>query len=102
MRVEERPGGGVRFAVHVQPRASRSEVVGVHGDALKVRLQAPPVEGAANEALIRFLAEALSVRRDAVRILAGRSSRAKVVEVDGVSGASVRHLADDTHPNASK
>ena len=88
--------------MHVQPRASRSEVVGVHGDALKVRLQAPPVEGAANEALIRLLAEVLSVRRDAVRILAGRSSRAKVVEVDGVNATSVRQLANDSHPNASK
>jgi uncharacterized protein (TIGR00251 family) len=48
--------GGVRFAVYVQPRASRSEVVGMHGDAFKIRLAAPPVEGAANEALVELLA----------------------------------------------
>ena len=48
-----------RLIVHVQPRAKRSEVVGRHGDAIKVRLAAPPVDGAANEELVRFLAEAL-------------------------------------------
>lgn len=91
-RVEEREDG-VRFPVHVQPRASRSEVVGVHGDALKVRLSAPPVDGAANAALIDLLAEVFAVRRDAIRILAGRSARAKLVEVTGVNGDDVRRVA---------
>jgi uncharacterized protein (TIGR00251 family) len=85
--------GGVRFAVHVQPRASRSEVSGVHGAALKVRLSAPPVEGAANEALIALLAERLGVTRRQVRIVAGATSRAKTVEVDGVGRAQVARLA---------
>ena len=84
--------GGVRFAVRVQPRASRSEVAGVLGDALKVRLQAPPVDGAANAALVDFLADALGVPRRAVRIVAGESSRSKVVEVDGVLPAAVERL----------
>lgn len=86
-------GDVVRFAVHVQPRASRSEVVGMHGDALKVRLQAPPVDGAANAALVDLLAELLGIPRRAVRIVAGASSRSKTVEVAGVSPHAVERLA---------
>lgn len=85
---------GIRLAVQVQPRASANELAGRHGDALKVRLQAPPVEGAANEALIRFLAERLGVPRAAVRIVAGPASRRKTVLVDGISPAEAgRRLA---------
>ena len=85
-------GGLVRLSVHVQPRASRSEIAGLHGDALKVRLAAPPVDGAANEALVELLADALAVPRRAVRIRAGQSSRAKIVEIDGVTEADVQRL----------
>lgn len=91
----QRHGGSVRFNVHVQPRASRSEVAGLHGDALKVRLSAPPVEGAANEALVELLARLFDVGKRAVRVVAGASSRAKIVEVDGVSEEQVRSLARD-------
>ena len=90
-----RDGGAVRFGVRVQPRSSRTEVAGVHAGALKVRLHAPPVDGAANEALVAFLAEALGVPRRQVRIVAGASSRAKVVEVEGVDVARVRELPAD-------
>ena len=69
--------GGFLLQVHVQPRASRSEIAGLHGDAIKVRLRAPPVDGAANEELIRFLAELLDVRRDAVSLVSGATSRSK-------------------------
>lgn len=86
--------GAVRFAVHVQPRASRSEIVGMHGDALKIRLAAPPVDGAANDALVTLLAQAFAIPRRAVRILAGESSRAKLVELEGVTPEAVRRLAD--------
>ena len=86
--------GAVRFAVHVQPRASRSEIVGMHGDAMKVRLAAPPVDGAANEALVELIAESLGVARRAVRIASGASSRAKTVEVEGVSAAAILRLVD--------
>lgn len=86
-------GSSVRVSVHVQPRASRSEIVGLHGTALKVRLQAPPVDGAANEALVALLAERLGVARRSVRVVAGLSSRAKTVEVDGTTEAAVRALA---------
>ena len=92
LRVDEK-GTVVRVAVHVQPRASRSEIVGVHGAALKVRLQAPPVDGAANEALVRLLAEALKVPERSVRVVAGATSRSKVVEVDGTTADAVRALA---------
>ena len=84
---------GVRFAVRVQPRASNPGVDGLHGAALKVRLAAPPVEGAANEALVALLADLLAVPRRAVRIVSGRQSRAKVVEVDGIGAEQVRGLA---------
>jgi len=69
----------------VQPRASSTELAGRHGDALKVRLTAPPVDGAANEALLRFLAERLDVPRSAVRIEVGATGRSKVVAVEGIS-----------------
>jgi len=62
----------------------------MHGDAVKVRLAAPPVDGAANEELIRFVAERLGVPRSTVRIAAGAASRRKVVEVDGASAETVR------------
>ena len=85
--------GAVRFAVRVQPRSSRTGVEGVHGDALKVRVNAPPVDGAANEAVVEVLAEALGVPRRMVRIVAGESSRSKVVEVAGVGATAVGDLA---------
>lgn len=86
-------GTVVRVAVHVQPRASRSEIIGQHGAALKVRLQAPPVEGAANEALVRLLADSLGVPQRSVRVVAGAISRSKMVEVEGTTEDAVRALA---------
>lgn len=91
--VTARDDGTVRFSVRVQPRASRAGVDGVHGDALKVRVHAPPVEGAANAAVVAVLAEALGVARRDVRIVSGESARSKLVEVRGVSVAAVRALA---------
>ena len=92
LAVTERDGA-VRFGVRVQPRASRSEVAGLHGDALKVRVHAPPVDGAANEAVVAVVAEALGVPRRAVRIVSGETGRSKVVEVTGVGAEAVRSLA---------
>jgi hypothetical protein len=76
--------GGVRIHLQVQPRASRTEVVGLHGEALKIRVAAPPVDGAANEAIIRFFADRLGVSRSRVRVTKGASGRRKVVEIDGI------------------
>jgi uncharacterized protein (TIGR00251 family) len=92
LRIEAK-GSTVRVDVHVQPRASRSEILGQPGAALKLRLQAPPVDGAANEALVRLLAESLGVPRRSVRVVAGATSRAKTVEVDGTTEDAVRALA---------
>lgn len=87
--------GGVRVTVHVQPRAARTEIAGLHGTALKVRLNAPPVDGAANDALVRFLAEQFGVPRRAVRVVAGHTSRSKIVELDGVDASAVRRAAGE-------
>jgi uncharacterized protein (TIGR00251 family) len=79
--------------VRVQPRASRTELAGRHGDALKIRLAAPPVDGAANEALVRFLADRLDVSRSAVRLEAGATGRTKVLAVAGIGvAAAMRRL----------
>jgi uncharacterized protein len=92
LRVSE-IGGRVRFNVRVQPRASKTEVSGIHGDALKIRLAAPPVDGAANAALIEFLSELFAVSRRAVMILAGESSRLKIVEIEGITERAVHDVA---------
>ncbi len=73
----------------VQPRASRSEIVGPHGDHLKVRLAAPPVDGAANEELVRLLARELGVPRSGIEIVGGLSSRRKTVRVSGAQPDAV-------------
>jgi uncharacterized protein (TIGR00251 family) len=80
----------VRFDVRVQPRASRSEVAGAYGAAVKIRLSAPAVEGAANKALIVFLARRLGVSKSAVTIAAGQRSRSKTVQLEGVRAVDVR------------
>jgi uncharacterized protein (TIGR00251 family) len=78
-----------RLAVHVQPRAARSEVVGEHGGALKIRLAAPPVDNAANEALVAFVAERLGLPRRQVRLVGGLTNRRKLLEIDGMDAAAV-------------
>lgn len=93
LRVDE-ANGRVRLGVHVQPRAARSEIAGVHGDALKIRLTSPPVEGAANDALVKFLAETFAVGRRAVRILAGEHSRSKIVEIEGITARAVHDIVE--------
>jgi len=83
-------GEGVIFSVRVQPRASQTAIAGVIGDSVKVALAAPPVDGKANEALIRFFAELFGVARSHVEIVSGGASRNKVVRVVGVSLELVR------------
>ena len=85
--------GSVTFYVQVQPRASRDAIEGEHGDALKIRLTAPPVDDRANQALVQLLAERLNVPRAAVRIVAGEKSRRKRVIVAGVKREQVLALA---------
>jgi uncharacterized protein (TIGR00251 family) len=74
-----------RIKVYVQPRASKTAIVGMHGDAVHIRLTAPPVENAANEALVELLAARLGVAKRQVRVVAGAASRRKVIEIDGIS-----------------
>ncbi|MCU1235366.1 MAG: hypothetical protein JWP63_3333 [Candidatus Solibacter sp.] len=73
-----------RLTVRVHPRARRSEITGQLGDAWKLSLAAPPVDGKANDECVRFFAEWASVPRSRVRIVMGLTSRTKVVEIDGV------------------
>jgi uncharacterized protein len=80
----------VSFAVRVQPRASRNAVVGEIGDAVKIALTAPPVDGKANEACIEFLAKLLGVARSSVTIAAGETGRNKVIRVAGMKASQVR------------
>ena len=86
-------GKTVRFRVRLVPRASRDEITGVLDGVLRVRLHAPPVDGAANDALVAFLADRLDVPRRGVRIVTGATSRTKLIEVEGVSSAAVERLA---------
>jgi len=74
-----------RINVYVQPRSSKNEIVGMHGDALKIRLTAPPVDNAANTALIEFIAGKVGVPKANVRVVAGATNRRKVVEIAGVA-----------------
>jgi uncharacterized protein (TIGR00251 family) len=80
---------GVAFPVRVIPRASRNEIEGVTGNALKVRVTAPPVEGAANKALIELLAERLKVRKSQIEIVAGQTSQKKMISVVGLRPSEV-------------
>jgi len=80
---------GALLTVHVQPKASRTESVGIHGDAFKIRVAAPPVDGTANEELIHFLAQALSVARSSIDIESGAGGRHKRVRVRGVTAEQV-------------
>ena len=91
--------GALIFKVLVVPRASRSEIVGEHNSALRVRLAAPPVDGAANEELVRVIAKAFGVSRRAVEITGGQVSKLKKVRVKGGSFATLRELLVRTHNN---
>jgi uncharacterized protein (TIGR00251 family) len=81
---------GVTLRLHIQPGAKKTEVVGMHGEALKIRLAAPPVDGKANACLLSFLAERLGVAKSAVSLLSGESSRAKRVHIRGLTDAAAK------------
>ncbi|HUO14827.1 MAG TPA: DUF167 domain-containing protein [Verrucomicrobiae bacterium] len=93
MPVIHENSSGVTFAVKVHPRAKKNAITGEIGDALKVSLTAPPIEGRANEACIEFFANLLEVSRSSITIASGQSSRNKVIHVAGVTARYVRdHL----------
>jgi uncharacterized protein (TIGR00251 family) len=86
---------GTTFSVHVQPRASRLEIVGLQGKSLKVRLTSPPVDDAANRQLEEFIAKKLGVAKSRVAVIAGSKSRYKTVCVEGVSSHTVHTLLNE-------
>ena len=86
----KRTSDGASFSVRVVPRASRNGIAGLHGDAIRIRLTAPPVDGAANEALTKYLAGLLDVARRDIEITSGHSSRTKVIAVYGISPQELR------------
>lgn len=91
--ITEHPArGAVLFSVRVHPRASKNEVAGVWGGALKIRLQAPATEDRANQALIEFLGDILKTPRSAVRIQSGEHSRTKRIEILGVTKQQILDL----------
>lgn len=89
--VQHSPEGAV-LTIHVQPKASKTEYTGLHGGALKFRVAAPPVEGAANDALCAHLAELFKLPKKSVVLLSGQSSRHKRVLLAGVSVQRVRNV----------
>ena len=83
------PPTSATIDVHVQPRAKETEIVGMHGDAVKIRLRSPPVDGAANEELIRLLSKTLGVQRADVELVGGVSSRRKRIRINGLTVSDV-------------
>jgi uncharacterized protein (TIGR00251 family) len=95
----ETDGETTTVAVHVLPRASREGVAGLAGDAVRIRLTAPPLENRANEALVRFLAAELKIPRPRVEIVSGMRGRRKVVRISGLSRDDIfRRLKLETPP----
>lgn len=86
--------GSVVVSVHVQPGARRTEFAGRHGEALKIRLAAPPVDGKANACLQAFLADFLNVPKSAIDLVSGQTSRQKVLRVSGVDASAATRLMD--------
>jgi uncharacterized protein (TIGR00251 family) len=79
--------GGIRLKIKVEPRSSKPGLVGLYGDAVKIRLSSPPVEGKANEELVRFLADTLDVSRSDVTILSGHGAKNKIVAIARLDAA---------------
>ncbi len=91
-------GSGVVLSVHAQPNARRTEIVGAHGEAVKIRVAAPPRDDRANEVLVAFIADVFGVRSSAVSIRSGASSRHKRLHIDGVDiDAARRTLTERMH-----
>lgn len=84
--------GKITLTLHIQPGAKKTEVAGLYGDALKIRLAAPPVDGKANAALIGFVAERLALGKSAVTLKNGQTSRRKVLEVSAAPADAVQRL----------
>jgi hypothetical protein len=84
--------GSLIFTVRVVPRASKTEMVGEHDGALKIRLAAPPVDGAANEELIKFLAKILAVRKSEVEIVSGQTAKVKQIRIQNTTKPKIAEV----------
>jgi len=89
---------GISFAVKVHPRARKNAIAGTFGDALKLALTAPPIEGKANEAVIDFLADFFDIPRSSITIASGKTSRLKAVHISGASAEHLRQRLEDVIP----
>jgi hypothetical protein len=85
---------GAQFALRVQPRASRNGLVGTMGDAVKLAITAPPVDGKANQAVVEFLADLFHVSKSSVVIISGETGRNKLIAIRGVSAEQVRKVLE--------
>jgi uncharacterized protein (TIGR00251 family) len=79
----------IRLQVYIQPRASKTELAGLHGGIIKIRIAAPAIENAANRALIDFVAQHLGIAKRFVRVVSGSASRRKILEIEGVSATVI-------------
>jgi uncharacterized protein (TIGR00251 family) len=86
--------GPVLLRVHIQPRASKTRIIGLYDGALKIAVSSPPVEGRANREIIQFLAKKLKIAKGAVRVRSGVQSRRKTIEIDGIQEGEVRRLLE--------
>lgn len=90
--ISKQNDGSLWLSVYVQPGASKSEIVGPHGDSLKIRIKAPPVEGKANEALQEFLSQQLKISKRSIQVIKGELQRNKVVRIEGVSLEDIKSV----------
>jgi hypothetical protein len=86
---------GVSFMIRVLPRSSKCELVGLQGDALKIRITEPPVDGRANDACVRFLASLFHVNKNRITLEAGRNSKNKRVSITGLTGGDIRTVLSE-------
>ncbi len=93
----KRPEVSFTLSIRIQPRASKNEVIRMENGGLKVRLTAPPVDGAANEALVRYLSDLLHVAKSQIEIVSGHTSREKSVKISGMSDEQIRRLLNITN-----
>ena len=89
MNAIQQTGGGVTLQLKIVPNASRNRIDGLHGDAVKIRLTAPPVDGKANTALVEFLAEELQCPKSAISLVAGATARSKRILITGLAPAVI-------------
>jgi uncharacterized protein len=90
---------GIRFSAFIQPRSSQNEVLGVHGNSLKIRLTSPPANGAANKNCVKFIAKWLRISPSKVRIVAGLSNKNKIIEIEGIDKPTFLNKLKTKTPN---